>query len=117
MDISVKIFHSKFNVLNQKGLPGLVGLNDKLIKLEDYYKELYVIAVDRTKFTGVKGHIKWKAFMKALEFALTNMIKFEHLFLTKPNFERYTEVDETFYKMVNVQIQSEERWDQLCETI
>lgn len=48
LDIFVKIFHSKFNVLNQKGFPGLVGLNDNLIKLEYYWNELYDIAVDRT---------------------------------------------------------------------
>lgn len=105
-------FHSMFNVLNQKGLPGLVGLNNKLIRLDDYGKELYAIAVDRTKFAGVKGHITGRTFMEALEFDLTILHEIKHLFLTKLNFERYTEVDETFVKLP-----SEERRDKLCETI
>lgn len=32
LEISIKRFHSKFNVLNHKGLTGLVGLNDRLIR-------------------------------------------------------------------------------------
>jgi len=96
--------YSKFNVLNQKGLPGLEGLKDKLLKLEYYCKDLYAIAVDITKFERFKGHITGKAFLEALEFDLTILHEIKHLFLTKPNFKRYTEVDETFRKMVNVEI-------------
>lgn len=117
LDTIVKIFHLKFNILNPKGLPGLVGLNDKLIKLEDYCEELYAITVDRTKFAGVKEQITGKDFLEALEFDLTIMHEIKHLFLTKPNFKRYIEVDETFIKMLNVEIPSEEIWDKLCETI
>lgn len=54
LDISVKRSHSKFNVLNQKGLRGLLGLNNKFIRLYYYCKGLYVVAVDITKFVGVK---------------------------------------------------------------
>ena len=115
LDIYVKRFHSKFNVLNQKWFPGLVGLNDKMIRLDDYCKELYAIAVDRTKFVGVKGNIIGRDFLEALDFDLTILHEIKHLFLTKPNFKRYIEVDETFRKMVNVEIPSEERWDKLCE--
>jgi len=86
-----------------------VGLNDKLMKLEDYCKELYANAVDRTKFVGVKGKIIGKVFLEALVFDLTIMHEIKHLLLTKPNFESYTEVDETFRNMVNVEIPSEER--------
>jgi len=55
LDIVFQRFHSKFNILNQKGLQGLVALNDKLIKLEYYCKKLYTIAVDKAKFSGIKG--------------------------------------------------------------
>ena len=92
-------------------------MNDKFTILDDYWKELYAIAVDRTKFAGIKGHITRRAFLEALEFDLTILQEIKHLFSTKPNLERYTEVDETFRKMVNVKIPSEQRWDQLCEAI
>lgn len=117
LNIAIQRFHLKFNILNQKGLPGLVFLNDKLIKLEYYCKKLYTIAVDRAKFGGIKGQIIGKAFMKALEFNLTITHEIRHLFLNKPTFERRTKVDEIFRKMVNLEIPSEERWDQLCDTI
>ena len=109
LEIVVQRFHSKFNVLNQKRLPGLVALNDKLIKLEDYCKKLYTIIVDKAKFVGIKGHITWKAFLEALEFDLIIKHEIKHLFINKPTFERYTKVDEVFSKVVNLEIRSEER--------
>lgn len=58
-----------------------------------------------------------RAFLESLEYDLTILHEIKHLFLAKPNFERYTEVDETLKKMVNVEIPSEQKWDHLCETI
>lgn len=71
----------------------------------------------RAKFAGIKGRITGKAFMEALEFDLTIKHEIRHMFLKKPTFERYTKVDEIFRKMVNLEIPSEERWDQSCDTI
>ena len=51
-------------------MPGLVGLDDKLVKLEDYCKKLYTIATDKTKFASIKGHIIGRAFLEALQFHL-----------------------------------------------
>lgn len=92
-------------------------MNDKLIRLDDYCKDLYAIAVDRAKFVGVKGQIIGRAFLEALKYDLTILHEIKQLFLTNSNFKRYTEMDETFRKMVNVEIPSEQRWDLLCETI
>jgi len=33
---SIQKFHGKFNVLNRKGLPCLIEIGDKLIRLDDY---------------------------------------------------------------------------------
>lgn len=66
MNTIVQHFHTKFNVLNHKGLLGLVGLDDNLIKLKDYCKNLYTIVVDKSKFVGSKGHIIVKEFLKYL---------------------------------------------------
>lgn len=59
------------NLLNQRELPGLVALDDRLINLEDYCQKLFIIATDKYKFESIKGHITGKAFLEALEFYLT----------------------------------------------
>lgn len=53
----VKRFHIKFNLLNQRGFPGLVAPNDRFIILENYCRNLYTIATNKSKFAGIKGHI------------------------------------------------------------
>jgi len=55
--------------------------------------------------------------MEALEFDLTIKNEIRNLFLNNPTFEMYTKVDEIFKRMMTLEIPSEERWDQLCDTI
>lgn len=104
-------------MLCKKGLTGLVSSNDQLVKLEDYCENLYTIVADNNQFSRIKRHILGKEFLEALNSDLTIKHEVGHLFLIKPNFERYTKVDEIFRRMVNLEIPSEERWDQSCETI
>ena len=70
LDISIQRFHTKFNLLNWSGFPGLVAPNDKLINLEEYCKKLYTIAIDRAKFEGIKGYMTEKYFLEALDLIL-----------------------------------------------
>ena len=66
LDIVFQRFHTKFNVLNHKGLPGLIDLDEKLNELEDNCKKLYIIVVDKSKFAGIKRQITGKEFLEAL---------------------------------------------------
>ena len=68
MENGVKRFFNKLKVVNQKGLPGLLVLNDKLMALLDYTQKLMAIGRDNTKFAGIKETITGKAFLHALEF-------------------------------------------------
>jgi len=70
-------------------------MNDKLISLSDYNHKLFTIAQDKSKFAGVKGSIIGKACLEALEFDLIIKHEIKHIFINKPIFEKYTEVDET----------------------
>jgi len=110
-------FHFKFNLLNQRGLPGLVAPIDKLINLEEYCQNLYTITTDKAKFSGIKGHITGKQVLEALNFDLNIKYEIKNLFVNKPTFEKYTEVDEVYKKLVNLAIPSEDQWDHLCEVI
>ena len=103
--------------MKSKGLPELVTSNDQLVKLDDYCEILYTIVVDSSQFAVIKRQITGKEFLEDLSLDLTIKYEVGHIFLTKPNFERYIEVDEIFRRMVNLEILREERWDQLCETI
>lgn len=55
--------------------------------------------------------------LEAFDFDLTIKHNIKHLFENKPTFEKYTEVDEVYRKLVNLVIPSEGQWDHLCEVI
>ena len=85
---------------------GLVVPIEKLVNLEEYFNNLYNIAIDKPRFERIKGYVIGKDFLEALEFDLIIKHEIKHLFLNKPTFERYTEVDEVFIKVVNLEIPS-----------
>lgn len=113
----VQRFHFKFNLLNQRGLPGLVAPDDRLFSLEEYCQKTYSIATDKANFASIKGHLIGKQMLEALDFDLTIKHEIKHIFVNKPTFEKYTEVDEVYRKLVNISIPTEDIWDHLCETI
>jgi len=115
--IVVQRFHFKFSLLDQRGLPGLVAPNDILISSEEYWKKISIVSTDKDKFAGIKGHLTLKAFLEALKLNLIIKHEIKHIFVNKPNFEKYTEVDEVYRKLINLSIPSEDRWDHLCEII
>jgi hypothetical protein len=117
MDIGVQRFFNKFEVLNKKGLPGLLVLNDKLITLPDYNQKLKTVAKDNSKFAGIQGSITGKAFLETLQFDLNIQHEIKHIFITKPTFSKYTEVDEIYRKLLKISIPSKKRWDKLCELL
>jgi len=102
-----KRFHRKFNELHQKGLPGLKGIGDKLVKREDYQHKLCTIARYRSKFAKIKGTITGKAFMEGLSYDLLIKHEISHLFLSKPTFKKFTEVDEFDRKLIKFKLPNE----------
>jgi hypothetical protein len=66
MDVGVKIFFSKIEALQKKGLASLRVINDKLMTLSDYKKKLANVAKDSSKFSRIQGSIMGKAFLDAL---------------------------------------------------
>jgi hypothetical protein len=53
MDIGVQRFFSKIEALQNKGLPGLRVINDKLMTLSDYKNKLATVSKDSSKFSGI----------------------------------------------------------------
>jgi hypothetical protein len=114
MDIGVQIFFSKFEVLHKKGLPGLIVLNDKQVTLSDYKQKMIVVAKDSSKFAGIQGSITSKYFLETLQFDLNIHHEIKHIFITKPTFSKYTEMDEIYRKLLNISIRGKKRWEDIC---
>ena len=117
LELQVKRVNGKFGLFQDKGLPSLRDCNGKLIPLENYQDQLRNIDVDTSDFTKVRGEINGEAFTEGLQYDLFIQYEIHHLFLNKPTFQTYIEVDERFQRMVNLSIPSEEWWDKLLQLI
>jgi len=114
MDIGVQRFFNKVNSLHKKGLPSLLVINDKLITLSDYKQKILTIAKDGSKIASIQGSINGKAFLETLQLDLSIEHEIKYIFITKPTFAKYTEMDETYRRLLKVSIPSQKRWEDLC---
>jgi hypothetical protein len=117
MDQGVQRFFSKIEALQKKGLPGLKVINDKLMTLPDYKKRLAEVSKDSSKFAGIQGSITGKAFLDALQWDISIQHEIRYIFLTKPTFAKYTEMDEVYRRLLKVNVPSHLRWEELCDLI
>jgi hypothetical protein len=114
MGIGVRRPFSNFEVLHKKGLLGLLVLNDKLITLPDYKKKISTMEKDSSKFAGLQGSITGKYFLETLQLDLSIHHEIKHIFITKPTFSKYTEMDEIYRKLLKISIPSKKRWEDIC---
>ena len=117
MDIGVQRFFSKIEALQKKGLPGLRVINDKLMTLSDYKKKLATVAKDSSKFSRIHGSITGRAFLEAFQSDISIQHEIPYIFIVKPTFAKYTEMDEVYRILLKVIIPSHLRWEELCNLI
>jgi hypothetical protein len=117
MDIGVQRFFNKIESLQKKGLPDLLVINDKLITLSDSKQKIITMAKDSSKFAGIQGNITSKSFLETLQLDLNIQHEIKYLFIPKPTFSKYTEMDEVYRMLLKITIPSKERWDDLCAFI
>jgi hypothetical protein len=103
--------------LQKKGLPGLLVLNDKLMTLSDYKKKITTVGKDSSKFSGIQGSIIGKEFLETLLLDLNIQHEIKYIFIIKPTFSKYTEMDEIYCRLFKVTIPNHSRWEELCELI
>ena len=111
------MFLNRIEVLNNNDLQILFVINDNLITLEDYNKKLRGVAKDNSKFVDIQGIIIGISFLEALENDLTMQHEVNHIFVFKPTFSKYTEVDEIYMGVTKLSILNEEIWEKLCELL
>jgi hypothetical protein len=117
MDVRVQKFFIKVDVLQNKGLSGLLVLNDKLMTLSYYKQNISMVAKGGSNFSGIQGSITDKAFLETLQLHLSIQHEIKHIFIIKPTFAKYTEIDEVYRRLLNVTITNQKRWEELCELI
>lgn len=110
-------FMVKFRILREKDLPSPKVIHDKLMTDEDYVDKLNKLAQDQTSTLGVKSLPTSKVLYDNLEnlFFLEHEVK--HLFVNKPNFSKYIEVDEMYRKMLKLKLPEDEWWEKLTDLL
>jgi hypothetical protein len=72
------------------------------------------MAKDSSKFAGIQESITGKDFLETLQLDLSIQHEIKHIFITKPTFSKYTEMDEIYRKLLKISIPSKKRWEYLC---
>jgi hypothetical protein len=117
MDIGVQGFFRKVESVHKKGIPGLLVINDKLITLSEYKHKILIVEKDGSKFIRIQRSITDKAFLENLQLDLRIQNEIKYIFITRPNFFKYTEMDETYRRLLKVSIPSQNIWEFLCDLI
>jgi hypothetical protein len=117
MDQGVHKFFNKINVLQKKFLPGLKVINDRLMTLPDYKKRLTEVSKDSSKFAGIQGSITGKAFIDALQLDISIQHEIKHIFIIKPTFAKYTDMDEVYRRLLKVKVPIHLIWEELCDLL
>jgi ABC-type branched-subunit amino acid transport system ATPase component len=104
MDVGVQKFFGKIDVLQKKGLPGLLVLNGKLMTLSNYKQRIIMVANGSSNFSGIQGSITSKSFLETLQLDLSIQHEIKHIFIIKPTFTKYTEMDEVYRRLIKVTI-------------
>jgi hypothetical protein len=117
MDIGVQRFFSNIEALQKKGLLVLLVLNDKFMTLPNYKQRMAMVAKDSSKFLGIQGNITVKEFLETLQPYFNIQHKIKYIFIVKPTFSKYTEMDEIYRRILKVTIPSQLRWEELYNLI
>ena len=108
---------ARFQILRDKGLPSPMVIHDKLMTQLDYTDRLRKLAKEQASTSGIKALLTGKLLYDTFEnlFFLEHEIK--HLFLTKPNFAKYTKADEIYRRIVNVKLPDAEWWEKMIDLL
>lgn len=95
----INYFMEKFDILQNKGLPSPLVINDRLIRHKYYVEKLNNYAGNQagssTSTSGIKALPTSRVLYNNLENLLYVKHELKHLFPIQPTFFRYTKIDET----------------------
>ena len=103
MQQEINVFMEKFGILQRKGLPSALIINDKLTRHIDYVDKLNQYAGNQenssTSASATKAFLTGKVLYDSLENLFYVEHEVKHLFPIQPTFFRYIETDETLRKL------------------
>ena len=86
----------------EKGLPECWDKNGNLFSLQNYHKFLIKAKEDTNKYRGITGMLKGPIIVDLLDEDFLLLWQLRNLFVITPTYERYTEVDISYNKMMNL---------------
>jgi len=113
----VQRFFNKIEPLVSKGLPSMMVINDKLMPIEDYVKKLTELGTHAASMAKIKGLVTPVLIVKPLRDSFFILVEIKHIFLVKPTFTKYTEMDEIYRRVTNISIPDNKRWEELTDLI
>ena len=117
MQVAIDRFMAKLQILRDKGLPNPMVIHDKLMTQLDYVDKLEKLSKEQTITSGVKAQPIGKVLYDTLENIFFLEHEMKHLFLTKPNFAKYTEADEIYRRMLKIQLPDAEMWEKINDLL
>ena len=114
LDMAVGRFLKKFEPLRTKGLPSLYVINNKLIQKGDYMTKIREVVKDTTNFFKIKGNVTGKVVLDLLRNDIFIQHQLKPVFITKPTFSKYTEVDEVYRQVIGTKIPGKKEWGKFC---
>ena len=117
MQVAIDRFMAQFQILREKGLPSPLVINEKFMTQQDYDKRLRQLAKEQASTSTIKALPTGKVLYNMFDnfFFLQHEVK--HLFITKPNFTKYTEVDEIYRWMINFKLPDVEWWENIIDLL
>jgi len=113
MQVEINSFMEKFTVLQSKGLPSPLVINDKLMKHIDYVDKLNRYVGNQDSSSSSAARVKALPTGRVLYEILENLFYIEHevkhLFTIHHNFFRYTKTNETLRKLQKHKL-PEQKW-------
>jgi len=114
-------FMERFTILQNKGLPSPLVINDRLMKHIDYIDKLNKYAGNQASSSTSASRIKALSTGRVLYDSLENLFYIEHevkqLFTIQPNFFRYIETDETLRKLQKHKLLEQKWWEDMLEIL
>ena len=107
----------KYGILREKGLPSPMVIHDKLMTQDDYVERLNKLASRQASTLGVKALPTGKVLYDSLEnlFFIEHEVK--HLFVNRPNFDKYKKANEIYINMIRMKLPENEWWMKLTDLL
>lgn len=111
----------KFNILQKKGLPSPLVINDKLMRHIDYVEKLDQYANNQASSSTSTSAPKALPTGRVLYDSLENLFYVEHelkhFFPIQPTFFKYIKTDEILRKLQRTRIPQEKWWAQMLDIL